>query len=64
MKRVMKQNRRKFFGLIGMGTIGAMVSQIVPFRLLARNDAASAQSGKPQVMIHPHAVPRQKGERR
>lgn len=57
----MKQNRRKFFGLVGVGAIGAIASQIVPLRLLAGDDAASARRSKPKVMIHPLAVPRTKG---
>jgi len=56
----MKQNRRKFFGLVGVGALGAFASQLVPFRLLAGNDSASAPGSKPKVLIHPLAVPRTK----
>jgi hypothetical protein len=56
----MKQNRRKFFGLVGAGTLGVAVSQLVPFKVLAGDDNASAQSSKPKVTIHPLAVPRTK----
>jgi hypothetical protein len=58
MNRVMKQNRRKFFGLVGTGVLGAIVSQIVPLRLIAGKDADSARRSKPKVVIHPLAVPR------
>lgn len=60
MNRVMKQNRRKFFGLVGAGALGVAISQLVPFRLLAGNDQTSAYSTKPKVIIHPLAVPRSK----
>ncbi|MFA5511215.1 MAG: hypothetical protein WC313_02100 [Candidatus Kapaibacterium sp.] len=56
----MKQNRRKFFGMIGAGALGTFVAQLFPFRLLAGDDAASARRSKPKVMIHPLAVPRSK----
>ncbi|MBX3044593.1 MAG: hypothetical protein KF896_12835 [Ignavibacteriae bacterium] len=57
----MKQNRRKFFGLIGAGAVGAFASQFVPFKLLAGNDGTSSEIGnKPKVIIHPLAVPRTK----
>lgn len=58
----MKQNRRKFFGVIGVGAVGAFASQLIPFKLLAGNNAPQTQSGKPEVRIHPLAVPRTKTE--
>lgn len=60
MNRVMKQNRRKFFGLISAGALGVFATQFAPFKLFSRNDGASSYGKKPKVEIHPLAVPRNK----
>ncbi len=60
MNRVMKQNRRKFFELLGTGALGVAAMKLAPIKVLANDDNATTQSIKPKVMIHPLAVPRTK----
>lgn len=60
MKIVMKQNRRKFFGLVTASAAGAFISRFVPFKLNAAVNENAEISTKPEAKIHPQAVSRTK----
>lgn len=58
------ENRRKIMSLIGAGTIGAVATQLMPFKVFAKKSIAKTElkdeNQELTVKLHPLAVHRNK----